>query len=127
MNVPIVMGIPEHEFRLVFGGTTINFDPNKEGGNRKKHKYSLESAVFLLKNLVSPFGQARPHIITDSFLENGEVRHMHLSVDDSSHVVLMVTTMRPNEFVRVISFRRANIDERELFAKHTGYLEPLSA
>ena len=81
----------------------------------------------MLKNLVSPVGQARPHLISDSFLEMGEVRHMHLSVDDNSHVVLMVTTMRPNEFVRVISFRRAKTNEHELFARHTGYQEPHSA
>jgi uncharacterized DUF497 family protein len=57
-------------------------------------------------------------------MENGEVRHMHMGVDDGGKVVLMVTTMRPNETVRVISYRRASDVERESFSCRTGYQEP---
>ncbi len=46
-----------------------------------------------------------------------------MSVDDSGKVVLMVTTMRPAETVRVISFRRASEDERKKFWELTGYTE----
>ena len=63
-------------------------------------------------------------MISDAFKEKGEVRHMHMSVDDCGDVVLMVTTMRPDETVRVISFRRASEEERERFRQNTGYAKP---
>jgi uncharacterized DUF497 family protein len=56
-------------------------------------------------------------------MENDEMRQMHMSVDDSGKVVLMVTTMRPAETVRVISFRRASEDKRKKFWELTGYTE----
>lgn len=49
---------------------------------------------------------------------------MLMSVDDCGDVALMVTTMRPDETVRVISFRRARENEREKFRELTGYVEP---
>lgn len=124
MSFATRLGIPEYEFRVVIGTTSIDYDPAKEDENIRKHGYSLESAAHLLHRLVFPFGESQPHRWTDGFLENGEVRHMHLSVDDGGKVVLMVTTMRPNETVRVISFRRASSGERETFRKLTGYSEP---
>ncbi len=63
-------------------------------------------------------------MVSDAFEEKGELRHMHMSVDDHSDVVFMVTTMRPDETVRVISFRRASEEERELFGQNTGYAKP---
>lgn len=48
---------------------------------------------------------------------------MHMAVDDSGNVVLMVTTMRPDETVRVISFRKAHKHEREAFHRLTGYVQ----
>lgn len=48
---------------------------------------------------------------------------MHISVDDNEKVVFMVTTMRPDETVRVISFRRASPEERNRFRELTGYVE----
>ena len=52
-----------------------------------------------------------------------EVRHMHLSVDDSGKVVFMATTIQPDETVRVVSSRRASQQEREIFRELTGYVE----
>jgi uncharacterized DUF497 family protein len=46
-----------------------------------------------------------------------------MSIDDNGKVVHMVTTMRPNETVRVISFRRASKEERQKFFELTGYAE----
>jgi len=83
----------------------------------------LEGTVSLLKRIVFPFGETVPHVTSDGFLEEGEVRHMHMSVDDCGKVVLMVTTMRPDESIRVISFRRASSSEREQFFQITGYRE----
>src|SRR5487761_2618090 len=104
MNIPMKLGIPEYEFRVVLGRTKINYDPEKESANRKKHGYSLESTVHLLERLVLPLGEKPPYAVSDAFLEKGEVRHMHMSVDDCSNVILIVTPMRSDETVRVISF-----------------------
>jgi len=125
VNFSCDLGIPMHEFRLVFGRTKINYDPSKEDINRMKHQYSLESAVWLLEKLLFPTGVTRPHLVSDSFVVvvNGkeEVRHTHMCVDDSGNVVFMVTTMRDDETVRIISLRTANISERAVFQSLTGY------
>jgi uncharacterized DUF497 family protein len=123
MSILSRLGIPDHEFRVIFGKTEIEFDRAKEEGNRMKHGYSLESAVDLLEQLLHPAGSKRPYIVSDAFSEGDEVRHMHMSLDDAGKVVLMVTTMRPDEYVRVISFRRAHPSERIVFVQHTGYSE----
>lgn len=121
MNIPMKLGIPDYEFRAVIGRTKIEYDQDKEDANRKNHGYSLESAVQLLERFVLPLGNKHPHAVSDAFIENNEVRHMHMSVDDCGDVVLMVTTMRSDETVRVISFRRAHKDERQQFQELTGY------
>src|SRR5688500_18540471 len=110
--------IPDWEFRVVIGKTKIDYDLDKEYSNREKHGYSLESAVLLLDRMVFPFGEPLPRRTSDGFMEGGEVRHMHMSVDDGK-VVLMVTTMRADETVRIISFRPASEEEREQFYQHT--------
>ncbi|MBF0098500.1 MAG: BrnT family toxin [Magnetococcales bacterium] len=120
MDIPSKLGIPDDEFRLVFGGTKIDYDPEKEEINRKKHEYSLESAVNVLERVILPFGNT-PCAVSDAFKENGEVRYMVMSVDDNGKVVIMATTMRHNETVRIISFRRAHRDERIKFQQLTGY------
>jgi len=120
MNIPEKLGIPEYEFRLVFGTTTIEYDATKEEQNRKNHFYSLESAADLLNNLVSPVGPKKQHLTKGPFVENGEFRHMHMSLDDSGNVVVMVTTMRNAETVRIISFRRASPEERSEFMALTS-------
>ena len=117
------LGIPDWEFRVVFGRTRIDYDPNKDQSNREKHGYSLEAAVPLLERMLLPIGAPPPCMTTDGFLENGEVRHMHIGVDNLGKIVLMVTTMRPDETVRVISFRRASAQEREQFTQVTGFRE----
>lgn len=125
MDIPIKMGIPDYEFRVVFGRTKIEYGPEKEYENRKNHGYSLESAMQLLERLALPLNNQLPHAVSDAFFEKGEVRHMHMSVDDCGDVVLMVTTMRSDETVRVLSFRRAHEDERQKFQELTGYAKRL--
>jgi uncharacterized DUF497 family protein len=116
--------IEKHDFRLVFGRSKIDYDPDKEEKNRKIHEYSLLSAVDLLQNHIFPFGnKSLPFITSDPFHEKGEIRHQHMGVDDSGYIVFMVTTMREDETVRVISFRRAHEKEREIFTRVTGYIE----
>jgi len=120
-NIPRDLGIPEWEFRVVVGRTRIDYDENKDASNRQKHGYSLADAVPLLETML--FGFGTPCMTTDGFMEGEEVRHMHMGVDHSGKVVLMVTTMRPEETVRVISFRRASHKERDQFANVTGFRE----
>ena len=93
------LGIRNYDFRLVIGRTRIDYDRDKEEENRKKHGYSLESAVHLLKRLLWPVS-SMPFTTSDPFRENDEVRHMHMGLDDSGNVVFFVTTMRPDETVR---------------------------
>ena len=121
MSIPDKLGIPEYEFRLVFGTTKIEYDSSKEELNRKNHSYSLASAADLLNNLISPLGPKKPHLTKGPFFENGEFRHMHMSLDDSGNVVVMVTTMRTEETVRIISFRRASPEERVEFMALTHH------
>lgn len=122
-HIPPNLDVPEWEFRVVFGRTCIDYDETKEYSNRERHGYSLESAVSLLERMLLPIGAPPPCMTSDGFLEQGEVRHMHMGVDDCNRVVLMVTTMRPDETVRIISFRRASTQEREQFFAVTGFRE----
>ena len=108
------------DFRIVFGSTQIEYDHNKEGVNREKHRYSLESAAHLFSNLLIFISQ--PFISRDVLINN-EIRQEHLTVDDEGKIVFVVTTMRDNESVRIISFRRAERAERETFFAITGYVE----
>ncbi|HHA2734523.1 TPA: BrnT family toxin [Stenotrophomonas maltophilia] len=121
-GIPENLGIQDWEFRVVVGRTRIDYDMDKEYRNRQKHGYSLESAVALLESILLPM-DAPPHITSSGFMVEGEVRHMHLGVDDCGKVVLIVTTMRDDETVRIISFRRASAQEREQFAAVTGVRE----
>ena len=99
------------EFRVVIGRSTIDFDPDKEDENRAKHKYSLASAIDIFEKLLLPFSS--PPICTRDASTQAERRHEHLSVDSEGKVVFIVTTMRPDETIRVISLRRASQDERD--------------
>lgn len=121
-EIPKRLGIPNWEFRVVIGRTRVDYDIDKEYANREKHGYSLESAVALLESVLLPLG-GPPHMTSDGFVEAGEVRHMHMTVDDCGKVVIMVTTMRENEIVRVISYRRASDRGRDEFFAVTGFRE----
>lgn len=104
------------DFRLIFGRTGIDYDPEKEEENRKKHGYSLESAVHFFEGMLLPL--KRPLVLTRGPIERGgETRFEHMAVDTSGHVVLFVTTMRPGETVRVISMRRASEKEEAVYCE----------
>lgn len=114
------LGINETQFRLVIGMSKIDYDKNKETTNRKKHGYSLESGVHLLERLLLPIPS--PPFIYKRVTNEREVRYQWMGVDDEGFVVFMVITMRPDETVRIISFRRASNEERQFFCKKTGYI-----
>lgn len=111
----------ETDFRVVIGSTQIDYDLNKEEINRKKHGYSLESAVLFLQRLILPIPSPL-FMSTAPFEQNGEIRHNHMTQDEEGLVVFFVTTMRPGETVRVISLRRASKTEEELYLSNTKAL-----
>ena len=111
------------QFRLVFGVSRIEYDPNKEERNRKEKKYSLESAVHFLQRRMLPVPQP-PLVWKGPFEEKGECRYNLMSLDDDGTVVFFVITMRANDVIRVISFRAAHEDERAVYweqAKAVGF------
>ena len=104
----------EKDFRLIIGRTKIDYDWTKEEINRKKHGYSLESAVHFLEQtlLLIP----SPPLVTSNPIDvDGEVRHQHMVLDSDGKVIFFVTTMRPDETVRLISFRRASPEEERIY------------
>lgn len=106
----------DSDFRLIIGRTGIDYDQDKEELNRKKHGYSLESAVYIFERALFPFGHRHPPMFTSEPIDiNGEMRHNHLAVDDQQKLVFIVTTMRIGEIVRIISFRRANDAEKKIY------------
>lgn len=105
----------EKDFRLIIGRTGIEYDPEKEILNRKKHGYSFESAVYIFQRLLLPIAKPAAYFISDPIIINDEIRHNHMTLDDSGNVVFIVTTMRPDEKVRIISFRRASENEIETY------------
>lgn len=110
--------IKAEDFRLVFGRSKIDYDESKEVINRKNHKYSLESAVYFIERWLLPI-ESQP-FITRKVQKSDEIRHEHMGMDDESNIVFIITTMRPDETVRVISFRRASEEERRLFIELTA-------
>lgn len=113
-EIPCMLGIDQSDFRLVLGRSSIDYDSDKEDINRKKHGYSLESAIDLLNRLLLPI-PTPPFIVSEPLYVGDEIRHQHIGIDDAGNVVFMVTTMRPDEVIRVISFRQASKKEREIF------------
>ena len=120
IDIPKRLGIKDTDFRLVIGRSKIDYDPEKEEINRKKHGYSLESAVYLLERWLLPI-ESPPFITSDPIEKNGEIRHQHMGLDDEDNVVFMVTTMRPDEIVRIVSFRCASEEERKVYYSVTGH------
>ena len=45
MDIPKRPGIKKTDFRVIFGGTKIDYDPKKEDYNRKEHGYSFGDFV----------------------------------------------------------------------------------
>jgi uncharacterized DUF497 family protein len=116
----------ETDFRLIIGRTKIDYDWTKEETNRKKHGYSLESAVHFLEQTLL-FSPSLPIATSDPIELDGEIRYQHMVMDSDGKVLFFVTTMRPEETVRLISFRRASSEEEIIYhaaVKHKHVLVP---
>ena len=109
-----MLGIQEHEFRIILGRTQIQFDPLKEVLNRKKHHYSLQSAANILERYAL---LGRPVLAyRDLSPRSGEYRYEMLSSGDKGNEILFfVVTMRPDELIRIISLRQASEHEKNYY------------
>ncbi len=123
MDIPRRLGIKETDFRLVIGRSQIDYDTSKEETNLKTHGRSLKESLPILQDGILPIS-SKPFISHEPTERNGEIRHQHMGLDNKGKIVFFVTTMRPDETVRIISFRRASKKERRIFTKITGYKEP---
>jgi uncharacterized DUF497 family protein len=122
MNIPKKLCIKETDFRLVFGRSQIDYDVGKENTNLKIHGRSLKEALLILRNVILPTN-IKPFITHEPTERDGEIRHQHMGLDQKGKIVFFVTTMRPDETVRIISFRRDSKKERGIFTEVTGYQE----
>ena len=114
------------DFRLIIGRTKIDYDWTKEETNRKKHGYSLESAAHFLEQTLL-FTPSPPLATSDPVDVDGEIRFQHMISESDGKVVFFVTTMRPDETVRLISFRRASDEEEKIYrasVRHGHILVP---
>jgi len=120
MNFTEKLNIPDDEFRLILGTTKIEYGDDKNDINIREKKYSLESAAYFFERLLLNTSKV-PFITSDASTKYNEKRHMHMSIGDSGEVVFFVTTMRNEETIRIISFRKADKNERKVFFDVTGY------
>lgn len=69
--------IDDREFRLIIGRTQIDYDPDKEAVNRRKHGYSLSCTQDVFSDiLIHHIPWVFRHSPTDA---HGELRHQHLA------------------------------------------------
>ena len=102
------------DFRGIIGKTGIEYDQTKEDANQSKHGYSLKLAEDLINRWIFP--TPSPLFITlEPFEKNGEIRHNHMTLDCEKKLVFIVTTMRADEKVRIISLRRASDAEEKIY------------
>ena len=120
MNFTEQLNIPDDEFRLILGTTKIEYGDDKNDTNIREKKYSLESAAYFFERLLLDTAKV-PFITSGTSTKYNEKRHMHMSIGDSGEVVFFVTTMRNEETIRIISFRKADKNERKVFFYVTGY------
>lgn len=111
----------DSEFRLIVGRSTIAFDPAKDVRNLILQRKSLTEAGRILQ--CELFGTGRAPLITRDAKSSSEVRHEHMGVGSDGKIVFFVTTMRPDEVVRVISLRRASLKERQIYCLLTQFHE----
>ncbi len=110
-----IFGIEEHELRLIFGRTRIEYGAEKEDVNRRDHQYSLESARWLLERWLMPTSQPLM-VYKGPTKRKGEFRYEMMTIDDDKKtIVFFVITMRKDEFIRIISFRKASDVERTIY------------
>ena len=100
------------EFRIVFGTSEIEYNPDKESVNREKHGYSLEGAAQILSRIALPIPQ--PKFLFNDREVSGERRYECLT-EIVGKIVFFVLTMRDGEKIRIISFRDASKEEREIY------------
>ena len=87
-NLKNYFSMHSNEFMLIFGSSRIGYDPVKEIKNRRKHHYSLQSAVHLLEKTIFPCGNDLRITIKQCVIKE-EVRYNIMAFDDDKNIVLM--------------------------------------
>jgi uncharacterized DUF497 family protein len=105
------LDLNDYDFRIIFGRSGIEYDPNKSKRNIQIHGYSLEEAVQLFTSALLFQTQL---VSTDPYIRNGEIRQSHMAVY-RNRIIHISTTMRPGESIRIISMRPASKKERKIF------------
>jgi uncharacterized DUF497 family protein len=77
----------------VIGRSKIDYDPNKEEENLRRHKRSLQDALPILEKVILPIN-SKPFLTKGLFERSGEVRHKRMGVDKNDQIVFFVATMR---------------------------------
>lgn len=94
--------------------TKIECDPNDEEDNLKNCRYSLSCA----KDIFQRHMAFQEFLVTsEPFIEKKELRHMHLT-EYTGKIVFIVTAMRPDGTIKIISMRDADSEEREIYQKN---------
>ena len=101
----------ENEIRFVVGRTSVDFDPDKDDINRKKHGYALDCAIDIIENALFFY---RGMLYRGPYERNGEQR-FDMMTEYQGRVVHVSATMWDGDVVRVISMRDARRDERAYY------------
>ena len=86
----------------------FEWDPKKSASNKKKHGISFEEAK-------SVFTDQFARLIADPDHSDKEDRFILLGVSIHSHLLVVCHCVRTNDFIRIISARRADKQERNLY------------
>lgn len=89
----------------------FEWDDAKSHGNRRKHGISFEEAV-------SVFADRRAVTIFDEVHSDTEDRYHTIGTSRRLRLLLVVHVERRDR-IRIISARRANIEERTIYEQHT--------
>jgi uncharacterized DUF497 family protein len=103
----------DNEICFILGRTKVDFDPNKDDINRKKHKYSLDCAVDVITNILTFHKGA----LYREYEKNNE-RRFDMLAEYEGNIVHVTATMRKRHVVRAISMRLASHEERDFFGKN---------
>ena len=101
---------PELTFTI---GLRVEWDDEKDQGNRCNHGYLLASVIDWVSRTLLPITGAPPPTVWLEQVgrDDGEPRYRMLSVDWEGHVVDFVFTMREDEdgqVLRIITYHRAD-------------------
>ncbi len=89
---------------------TFEFDwsANKAAQNQKKHGISFEEAA-------SAFDDDHAAIFADEWHEDDELREILVGYSSKNRILFVSFVQRADNMIRIISARRANLEERKRY------------